>query len=335
MQKVVKTKIKTDDMRELNGMFDRLLNGEGDIDVVIEKREKLLKLFHKVGVLLSIISRHNPLGPIGGLEGMREIRKFSSLITTFDVEEKNIKFDIKDYYSKNMDENTYKTITESYKKMKNSEYTKQLIITAHRMESIKKHIKEEKLKEYIDTTPVLSFKPFSFSSMNFKMNWHLFSESEKKIVVSVLEKMYYICLDIYEIVMTPDINISQFSELLVESIQKVKKQLPRCEEAFKLIENSVNLLKNNFTSYYKESVKCKNPSIIMENFILDVSKKTDSNLKVMSQFKKIYSHLKKKTGNIPKTAEMDKLFDIINNQFQSYQETKEDETGVQNVDLKE
>ena len=76
--------------------------------------------------------------------------------------------------------------------------------------------------------------------------------------------------DIYQIITSPDIDISEFSDIIVDSIKQARKMIPRANKAFKKIEESVELLKDNFQNYYKDFITTKNPTIIIENFILDV-----------------------------------------------------------------
>ena len=94
----------------------------------------------------------------------------------------------------------------------------------------------------------------------------------------------------------------------------MKKQIPRCNKAFNIIANSVNLLENNFDTYYKHSIEAENPSIIIENFITDVSISQKSSPAVTNQFKKIIMFMKRKTaGN--KDPRVSQLFKVLNSQF--------------------
>ncbi len=81
----------------------------------------------------------------------------------------------------------------------------------------------------------------------------------------------------------------------MRNIDKIQKHpdLNRCGKAFSQIKKSVKLLKDNFNGYYREFVGSKNSTIMMEHFILDVSKSTNSDPVLMSQFKKIIMFYRK------------------------------------------
>ncbi len=123
--------------------------------------------------------------------------------------------------------------------------------------------------------------------------------------------------DIYEIVTSPDIDISKFSDIIIQSIQQAKKMIPRANRAFRKIEDSVELLKNNFQGYYKDFISTKNPTIILENFILDCSKENgdDVDIELARQFKKIVMFYQKKSQGKIKDPRVNQLFDMLNKNF--------------------
>lgn len=130
--------------------------------------------------------------------------------------------------------------------------------------------------------------------------------------------LYNTCFDVYQIITSPDIDISKFSDLIVESIKQAKKMIPRANKAFRKIEESVELLKDNFQNYYKDFVTTKNPTIIIENFILDVSKENsgDVDLELARQFKKIVMFYQKKSQGKIKDPKVNKLFEMLNKNFE-------------------
>ena len=56
------------------------------------------------------------------------------------------------------------------------------------------------------------------------------------------------------------LRMDEFSKLIVNGICQLRKVLPRCNEAFNRLEKSVDLLKNNFKGYYRDSQASSNPS---------------------------------------------------------------------------
>ena len=100
------------------------------------------------------------------------------------------------------------------------------------------------------------------------------TNNDRTFILMFIAKLYEISYALYEIISSPDIDVDDFVKIIVSSIDTVKKHIPRCDDAFNKIIESIDILKNNFDGYYKEFVASNNPSIIMENFVLDVSKNT-------------------------------------------------------------
>ena len=141
--------------------------------------------------------------------------------------------------------------------------------------------------------------------------------------------LYKTSYEIYEIITSPDIDISKFSDIIIQSIQQAKKMIPRANRAFRKIEESVALLKNNFQNYYKDFVSTKNPTIILENFILDCSKEygDDVDLELARQFKRIVMFYQKKSQGKIKDPRINQLFEMLNKNF--------DMLNVKDTDVKE
>ena len=98
----------------------------------------------------------------------------------------------------------------------------------------------------------------------------------------------------------------------MNNIGEVKKRIPRCEKAFKKIEESVDLLKENFNGYYKDYVQTQNQMIIMESFVTDVAKNTKADPETTREFRQIISYYRKMAGQQIKNPPMKQLFDKIN-----------------------
>ena len=141
--------------------------------------------------------------------------------------------------------------------------------------------------------------------------------------------LYKTSYEIYEIITSPDIDISKFSDIIIQSIQQAKKMIPRANRAFRKIEESVALLKNNFQNYYKDFISTKNPTIILENFILDCSKENgeDVDLELARQFKRIVMFYQKKSQGKIKDPRINQLFEMLNKNF--------DMLNVKDTDVKE
>jgi ubiquinone biosynthesis protein Coq4 len=163
---------------------------------------------------------------------------------------------------------------------------------------------------------------FDFAKINFK---HLFSHileenfpetddlnQSKQYILLMFNMLYITTQDIYNIVSSPDVDIDKLSELIVKAITSAKKQIPRCDKAFRLIENSVDMLKNGMSSYYKDFVASGNPAIIFENFINDIAGDLHIDTQTLSQFKRIIFHFRKQANAMPnKNAKLEGVFGTL------------------------
>jgi hypothetical protein len=132
----------------------------------------------------------------------------------------------------------------------------------------------------------------------------------------VLHKLYKISHDVYDVMSSPDIDVNEFIQVIMASLDDVKKHIPRCGEAFDLIASSVNLLQNNFDDYYKDYVASNNPTIIMENFVLDVSQKAKSSPRIAAQFRRIITHYRKLAAQQASNPKLQSLFQQVDKNFQ-------------------
>lgn len=226
---------------------------------------------------------------------------------------------------------------ETYKNLKDSELVKSVIMTYRQLkEALAAEIERQKIKtELLDKEHDLADKTklsagfikkslgdvlhlFSFSSLNFKelyMSSYIGAQTAPKsmynTVLFVLYLIYNRCDQVYRLVSSPDIDVDKFAEALVGNIQTIKKQIPRCDEAFNKIEESVNLLRENFGGYYKDFITSQNPGIIVENFVLDVAKDSKANFKVTQQFKQIIAFYKKRMQGQIKDPKIKRIFDLV------------------------
>lgn len=166
------------------------------------------------------------------------------------------------------------------------------------------------------------FYVFDFAKINFK---HLFThileenfpekdefDGCKQYILVMCNMLYITTQDIYSIVTSPDVDIDKLSELIIKAITAAKKQIPRCDKAFRLIENSVDMLKNGMSTYYKDFVASGNPAIIFENFINDISNDIHIDSQTLGQFKRIIFHFRKQANSMPKkNAKLDGVFTTL------------------------
>lgn len=174
----------------------------------------------------------------------------------------------------------------------------------------KEQLSESFIKEYRGDS--LQLIP-SISQMDFKQVWEHPSAVYKfrNRIIYGLHILLKRGSNIVKLIMTPDIDVAKFSEMLIANISKIRRTVPRCDRAFDKIERSVDLLKGNFGGYYKDFVVSKNPGIIVERFVSDVATSSKADRATTFQFKKIISFYRAKIQSQPKDPKIDKIFDLL------------------------
>ncbi len=135
----------------------------------------------------------------------------------------------------------------------------------------------------------------------------------RAFLLLLLHKIYTVGHAVYDASTLPDVDVDEFVRVIMSSIKDVKKRIPRCELAFSKITESVETLKGNFSGYYKEYTASGNPSVIMENFVLDVAKNTKSSATLTSQFRTIVAHFHKVAAQKPANAKLQSVFAHVTN----------------------
>lgn len=144
----------------------------------------------------------------------------------------------------------------------------------------------------------------------------------------VLATLYKHTHAIYKCVTSPDVDVEKFTQLLVNAIGELKKQpeLHRCTNAFRRIEQSIQLLKDKFDDYYRESVASENADMLVMNFIVDVSNQGGANASLAREFRTIIKYMHKVSNKSGKAKDpnVQKIFTMLNNNFT----LMEKETGL-------
>jgi len=206
-----------------------------------------------------------------------------------------------------------------YAEIKKCSLINTIIVTCKNLIPYKKSLEDiNELKDKFLLKGGLNFAPLPFLIFNFKQIYidDRLSEDNKDFILTILHKLYTISHEIYDTLSSPDIDVNEFVTIIMSSIDDVKKHIPRCDQAFNKIAESVDLLKGNFNSYYKDYISSNNPTIIMENFVLDVSKNTRASPTLTAQFRKIISHYRKIAAQQANNPKLQTLFQQVDKNFQ-------------------
>lgn len=179
---------------------------------------------------------------------------------------------------------------------------------------------------FLTKSSMLTFEPIEDLPINLKIVYisTLLTDNEKKLLLLSFHKIYTIAMDLYNAYSKVDIDTENFVTAVRITVEKLRKQIPRCDDAFKKILDSTNLLKDNYEDYYKDYVGSQNSMIIAENFIQDVAGTVDRSPRLALQFRKIIQHLRNMTNRLiaqdPKYKET--FGSLLDQADSSYQEIK-------------
>ncbi len=185
-----------------------------------------------------------------------------------------------------------------YHGLKTSSVINTLLNTCSNLIPYRVHLSDgQKLDDrFLTRSSGSELSPVPDLNLNFKLLYYQadrLNEGERKLVLLVLHKLYTISHDLYEEYGKNDVDTAKFVEAVEYTIDELKKKIPGCADAFKQILSSTEMLRDNYGEYYKDYVSTKNPMIIAENFVIDVSQQVDASPRVAFQFKKILRELRK------------------------------------------
>lgn len=209
---------------------------------------------------------------------------------------------------------TPEQVVDLYLSIKDSQPIRELIDTCKTLIQSKTAIMAEPIDVgFVDRIPGVTYHPLTFTTLNFKVLWASPKTTPelRNYIATVLKVMYTKTYDIYKQVTSADVDVNKFSELIMTSITKVRKMIPRCDDAFDRIAKSVDLLKGNFDGYYRDFVQTQNPLTLVTNFVYDVAKQDGVDSKVTFQFRKIMSFYQKHTQGKIKDPRVKKVFELL------------------------
>jgi hypothetical protein len=303
-------------------MFNQML-GAGDIDPVIVK-PKYNVIRQRVKSTIKILSAcaDDVFSKFEQEEECKDIKKYIKDLESIEFKE--------DFESK-------EELGKAYLSIKGNHVIKTMIITCKNLITYKDKLSsgDDFDDSFISRIPGFDFCPFPFSQYNIKRMWSSSNIDDriKKYTFTVLRLILSNCKDVYEILTSPDVDVKEFSKVIIASISDVKKAIPRCEQAFSKIEESVSLLEGNFNGYYKDFIQSQNPSTIIESFVIDVSNTGNTDIQTTRQFRKIIDYYRKATQGKIKDPKIKKVFDMLNSNFNTMEsEVMKKGKGSENKD---
>ena len=154
--------------------------------------------------------------------------------------------------------------------------------------------------------------------LNYKALYHdpRLAPPGRAFLLAGLAKLHEVAHGLYKAVSLPDIDVERLIEVIMSALDEVRRYVPRCDEAFKHIADSVHLLRENFGGYHRDFMISNNPTIILENFVLDVSRQRAGSARLAGQFKRIILHYKRLAGDRQMDPRMRRLFSHVDTNLQ-------------------
>ena len=330
---------------DINGMFEEMMgvrDAEAEIIVpkMVEVRNILRHLYRLLTQFSTFTDLRNNFHEIAvGLDDIKQFANDMKDSTCITEEEDTV-----DRYTTLSQE----TVNNLYRKIKDDKYVKALIILCNKLDKYKVNFADSNsFKEnFVNQEPGLTFRIFDFSSLDLKLLWahDNMKLSVKKYILMVLSRLHSRSYDLYRVITSPDVDIEKFTGLLISSIAELKKQpgLSRCKSAFARIEKSVELLKDKFSDYYRESIASENPNSLVTSFITDVSNQGGANANLTREFREIITYMTKVSQQTGKNKDpnVQKIMKMLNHNYSLMEkhtigktDTKDDTKDISSIDL--
>lgn len=306
---------------DINSMFEEMMGiKDAEPDIIIPKIVSVrntLRLLYKIFTQFStFVDLRNNFPQIGA--DLDDIKKFVE-----DLKESVCIINMTDETEEPYKNLSKEEINNIYRKLKENQYVKNLIILCNKLDKYKSNFSDpNNFKEnFVNQEPGLSFKIFTFSGLDLKILWahDNMKSTVKKYILMVLAKIHTHSYNLYKTITSPDVDIEKFTDVLINSISELKKQpeLHRCKMAFGRIEQSVQLLKDKFGEYYRESVASENPNALITSFIVDVSNQGGADARLTREFRTIiqYMHKVSQRNGKNKDPNVQKIFKMLNHNY--------------------
>ena len=258
-------------------IFNQILGNESlDINIVSPKYSSIRKLTKLCFNALNVLFGENA--------HIRSIIKEQFIVEDFN---RIIKYTDETISTFNTNYPEELTDPNLYKKLREDDIIRQLIHIGTNLKQYDMYLSDQdKLDwKFIYEVPGNRFCPFQFSGIDIVSLIQLLHDRKQDIGVDLVMKTLFFLHKyigkIYNIITTPDIDVKEFSSAVLTSLREIKKrpELSRCNEAFKCLENSISMMEDNFGKYHRDFIKTNNPTIMLEDFIKDVSKNEEEKSK--------------------------------------------------------
>lgn len=325
------------DEKELSSMFSQIFGESGNMDFDIAM-DKLNKLKSNVSRIMKFMESFDKTVYVKVLPNLGNGEQEAARIANYRTNIANFVEDCKTITEWSEFGKTPAEVISFYQQSKENKVVKDCIAMCRRLIKFKKNIEDiDNLSgDFLKSSKTKDLQLFTFCDFDIKYLYVYagVDDSTKKYILLFLSMVLKSSKELFEIVTSPDIDIDKISKVVVDVIKSTKKMLPRCSKAFSKLESSMDLLKNNFSEYYKDFVSTKDQGTIVSNFIADCmkeeSEKAEStsgkmDLELTRQFMEITNFFRKQHAGKIKDPAINDMLKFLDKQFKSLEEDEEGE----------
>jgi len=301
--KVKTKKVPIFDGSDIVKSFNAMVGPDNvDLDIAYPRYKRIREICEKLLKLYSLFA-DSPVMQRPGIEFSRpkeEIRRFYEENADLD-KLFGVNLDKYQVYSSATEEDRA-AFSKSYESAKKSELIKKFIITCNNLIPYKKFLDVKAVNyKFVDAIPGAEWSPLPFTSLNIKQIFAHLTPAEKIFIITVLSKTLEFSLSLFNEVNSPDIDVDKIVQVMSNNIDRLIKipALQRCRNAIACIKASMNLLRDNFSEYYKDYLATNDQTIILQNFIADVAKQqSTSDIRIIHEFRTIIDYFKKQSNQV-------------------------------------
>jgi hypothetical protein len=311
-------KVKSADTQEVSALFNQMI-GVGNMEITYPKYITLRNICSSMVKVFTMLAE-SPFFKLNTnfSKQREEILQFCSVSCTQIQETFSIEYtgDIS-----LLSEEEQKKFDNHFMKMRKSPIIKSMTTIYNKLTLYKKHYSALDALSYkfIIQMAGVEWKPFPFTTLDLKYLFTLPNINDNTIYffMTVLYKCHSIGQQLFQLLSSPDIDINKFVDVIMSNIEEIQKrpELHRCNKAFKKIKDSVQLLKDRFGNYYKDFLDTENQNIMMEHFILDVSKEANGDPQLIMQFRTIINYYRKQVQSTNMNPNIKAMVDKFAEQF--------------------
>jgi len=321
MSKIADVKVKVVKDKDLAEMFNQMLGaGTINMNIVYPKYVDMQMLVNKLLDTFRVLNKSPLLNQFP--QSRERMANFITRISEGIPKVFSMSFEKYEWNLNLIEDADRDSFAKIYEATKTSEVVGIFVCICNNLCPYRKYFEKQNAK-FISQVPGSEFCPFPFDAdFNIKgileqlMLNETANESMIRFIMIVLSKIYELSYSLYRVIRSPDVDVDEFVEVIIRNISEIRKRIPRCDKAFDKIIKSVHMLKENFPSYYSDFIESKNSTIIMENFVIDVSKSTKADAETTRQFKTIIEYYRKISAQQIKNPKVKKLFDAVSENFQ-------------------